>query len=154
MAIEEICNTSVATIERGATLLEVSQLMQEKHVGSVVVTEISNGKRVPCGIVTDRDLALAIGSSQKPQNINVEDIMQSNPITARVGDGVFEVIVKMRKNGIKRLPILNDEGLLFGIVCADDLLNLMGEEINNLSKITKFQIRKEKGTEMPAERNA
>lgn len=152
MSIKSICKTNVTTVERGATLSAVSQLMQQRHVGSIVVTEKFNGKSAPCGIITDRDVALVLGSSPKPHELKVENIMQSQPITSKVNDGIFEVIVKMREYSIKRLPVVNEDGSLFGIVSADDLLNLMGEEINNLAKITESQVRIEKGIRMPVEK--
>jgi CBS domain-containing protein len=49
----------------------------------------------------------------------------------------------MRENGINRMPVVNDDGSLFGIVCADDLLSFMSDEISNLAKITVTQIKKE-----------
>lgn len=153
MSIKAICKTNVASIERGATLSAVSQLMQQRHVGSIVVTETLDGKKIPCGIITDRDIALVLGSSSKPQEVRVENIMQSQPITAKYSDGIFEVVLKMRENGIKRLPVLSKDGSLFGIVCADDLLSVMAKEINNLARITESQVRREEGINLPVEKH-
>lgn len=153
MFIKSICKRKVVTIEKSATLALASQIMQSNHVGSIVVTENINGKCMPCGIITDRDITLALGSSSRPQNIRVENIMMSQPITAFCSDGVFEVILKMRENGIKRLPIVNDDNSLYGIVSADDLLGVLGEEINNLAKIGESQVRREEGVRMPMEKS-
>ncbi|HAZ12705.1 MAG: hypothetical protein A2X86_11090 [Bdellovibrionales bacterium GWA2_49_15] len=152
MAIKSVCKTDVVTIDKNSTLLSVSTVMQNYHVGSVVVVEGMNGKRIPAGIITDRDIALALISSTKPQELRVEHIMQSAPITVKTNEGIFEIIIKMRDGGIKRIPVVNDDGSLYGIVCADDLLTLMSEEIQNLSKINETQINKEKGTTLPAEK--
>jgi CBS domain-containing protein len=151
MPIKSVCTTKVVTIQKGATLQDVSNLMQKYHVGSIIVTEGFNGKRTPLGIITDRDVALALGPSPRPKEIKVEQIMQSVPITAEENDGIYETIFKMRKNGVKRLPVVHDDGSLMGIVSADDLLGLMGEEITNLSKINEVQIRNEQGVKIPVE---
>jgi len=149
MSIKSICKTQIATMPKDSTLKDISQLMQKKHVGSVVVTEAYDGKKIPAGIITDRDIALALGSSKNPQTLKVESIMQSQPITVKASEGIFATIAIMRKNGVKRLPVVTDDGSLFGIICADDLLSLMGEEINNLAKITETQIKKEQGVRIP-----
>lgn len=152
MSIKSICKTQVATIQKSSSLKDVSELMQQQHVGSVIVTEGLNGKRIPCGIITDRDLALAMGSSVKPQELRVEQIMRSHPFSVKTNDGIFETCVKMREQGIKRLPVVHEDGSLCGVISADDILSLMGEEINNLAKIIETQTKNEKGILMPAEK--
>lgn len=153
MSLLSVCQTEVVTIDRKATLKSVAELMQKKHVGSIVVTDGFNGQRIPVGIITDRDIALAIGSSPKPQDIVVEVIMYSNPITVKTSDGIYEAIVRMRENGIKRLPVVMDDGSLYGIITADDLLILMGKEINNLAQIPETQMNHERGLRRPAEKH-
>ena len=151
MPIGSICITDVVTISKKSKLKEVTHLMEKYHVGSVVVTDSIEGNRIPVGIITDRDIALSMNSTSNPQDTNVEIVMQSNPISAKTTDGIFDTIVKMRDYGVKRLPVVNGNGTLFGILCADDLLTLMGEEINILSMISEIQISKEKGERLPTE---
>ncbi len=151
MSIKAICNSNVVTMERGTTLKEASDLMQRKHVGSIVVTEVEGGKKIPCGIITDRDIALAVGSSIRPQDLRVEQIMRNRPVTAKGSDGIYDTIMRMRDNGVKRLPVVNADGSLCGVICADDLLSMMGDEINSLAKITEVQIKKERGLRAPVE---
>lgn len=153
MSILSVCKTEVVTIDRKATLKSVSELMQKKHVGSIIVTEGFNGKKIPAGIITDRDIALTLGTSPKPQDIIVDQIMQSQPVTVKTSEGIYETIVKMREYGIKRMPVVMADGSLFGIISADDLLTLMGEEINNLAKIPETQVSREQGIRKPAEKH-
>lgn len=152
MPIKSVCKTEVITASKEASLKDISQLMQKHHVGCVVVTDINNGMRIPAGIITDRDVALCIDASLKPQELRVENIMRSKPFTVKSDEGIFETIVKMREHGVKRLPVVSEDGSLFGIVCADDLLNLMAEEISNLANITDKQVKKERGFRMQFER--
>lgn len=151
MSIKSLCRTNIVTVEKGTTLQAVAHLMQEKHVGSVLITEGTNGKRVLSGIITDRDIALTLGSSSKPQELKVDQLMRSQPVTVKANDGIFETIIKMREYGVKRMPVVNDDGSLYGIICADDVLNLMAEEMSTLAKITGVQVSKEKGVRTPVE---
>ena len=82
----------------------------------------------------------------------VEQIMQSHPITIAKSEGLFQAIKKMREHGIKRLPVVDNDGSLFGVVSADDLLMLMAEEIGELAKICEIQVSNEKGVRLPAEK--
>lgn len=154
MSIKAVCNTHVVTIDKLSTLKDVSNLMRKQHVGAVVVTEGLNGKRAPIGIITDRDLALALGATNNPQDLEIEHIMLYRPITVKTSDGLFEATELMRENGVKRLPVVNDDGSLYGIISSDDLFMLLGDEVRNLAKITDIQVKKEQGIRTPAERRA
>jgi signal-transduction protein with cAMP-binding, CBS, and nucleotidyltransferase domain len=151
MALGTVCETHVVSIDKDSNLLSVSKLMQVRHVGSVVVTEKYKNKDIVVGMVTDRDLALTLGSYPKPQEIKVSQVMHSQPVTARKTEGIFEATLKMSENGVKRIPVVDDDGALFGIVSADDLLGLMAREMANLSKLTDVQVKKEKGIRLAPE---
>ncbi len=154
MPIKSVCQSKVATIDKSSSLKEAAQAMFQQHVGSLVVTDTLNGKKVPSGMITDRDIALAIGSSQMPQQLSVEQVMHNQPLTVEEGEGIFETLSKMSSTGVKRVPVTKKDGSLCGVVCADDLLTLIGEEITNLAKITQTQIKREKAIRTPSEKYA
>lgn len=151
MTIKKLCTQSVITIKKEATLKAVSELMLKNHIGSIVVVETINGKQIPSGIVTDRDIALTVGTMDKPGEIRVEQIMQSYPIVIKESDSLYDTITKMNKNGVKRLPVINEDGALCGIISADDILTLMGNEIGQLTKIQESQMKNEKGIKTSSE---
>lgn len=153
MTIRSICNTKVVTAEKDQTLKEISVLMRKHHVGSVVVIDLLNGKKIPIGIITDRDLALAMGASENAQDLEVGKLILYKVVTVKVSDGVLEATELMRNSGVKRLVVVNNDDSLCGIVSADDLLGLMGDEVRNLSKIQEIQIKKEQGIRTPSERH-
>ena len=124
--------------------------MQDKHVGSLIVVDALDGKMVPVGIITDRDMALCLGSTRSPQDLKIEEVMQSKPLLAKVSDGIFETVVRMRESGVRRLPVVQADGTLAGLICADDLLTLLSDEIKSLAQISEKQIRKEQGATLPA----
>jgi signal-transduction protein with cAMP-binding, CBS, and nucleotidyltransferase domain len=117
--------------------------MRNQHVGSVIITKSQGGKTFPTGIITDRDIALSLNSTQNPNNLLVEKVMSKNPITVENSEGIYKTAEIMLKNGIKRIPVVNNDGSLCGVVCSDDLLSLASEEINNLAKISETQINRD-----------
>ncbi|HEV8096045.1 MAG TPA: CBS domain-containing protein, partial [Burkholderiales bacterium] len=55
MAISEFCHRNVVCATRETTVTEAANLMRQHHIGDVIIVETRGGKRVPVGIVTDRD---------------------------------------------------------------------------------------------------
>lgn len=134
MPIGEICNREVVFSYPNHTVREAALLMREYHVGDLVVVE-ENGKRKPVGTVTDRDISISIVAlGLDPDVIRVGDIMGPELVTVRENQGVFETIQQMRLKGVRRLPIVGEEGALVGIVAVDDLVALFADELSELSK--------------------
>lgn len=144
MPISEICNREVVIVQSDSTILEAAQLMRQHHVGDVLVVEDRNGVRVPVGIVTDRDLVVEIMAPELDMiAITVGDIMVPDLATVKKDIGVFEAIQYMRAKGVRRLPVVDDSGGLIGILTLDDLLELLAEELLALSKLVKYEQKKE-----------
>ena len=147
MAIGEICNREVVIAQRETTVLEASRLMRQYHVGDLVVVDDTDGKRAPVGIVTDRDLVLEVVSMELDAAVlTVGDIMGLELATVRESDGVFETIRYMRTKGVRRLPVVSSQGALIGIVTLDDVLELLAEEMSELSQLISRERRHEKQT--------
>lgn len=146
MAIGELCNREVVIAQRGTSVLEASRLMRQYHVGDLVVVDEKDGKRVPVGIVTDRDVVLEVVSMELDASVlTAGDIMGLELATIRENDGVFETIRYMRTKGVRRLPVVNSQGALIGIVTLDDLLELLAEEMNELSQLISRERQQEIG---------
>ena len=144
MPIGEICNREVVIVQPGSTAREAARLMRQHHVGDVVVVEERGGKRVPAGIVTDRDLVVEIAAPElDPSAITVGDIMAQDVATVKENTGIFEAIQYMRSKGVRRLPVVDGSGGLVGILALDDLLELLAEELLALSKLVKYEQKKE-----------
>lgn len=144
MPISEICNREVIIVQRESTVHEAAKLMRQHHVGSVVVVEDKNGVRVPVGIVTDRDLVVEIMAPDLVQMvITVGDIMGSKLATVKDNMGIYESIQYMRGEGVRRLPVVDGKGGLIGILALDDLLELLAEELLELSRLVKHEQKKE-----------
>ena len=144
MPIGEFCNREVVFATRETSIPEAAQLMRQYHVGDLVVVDEIDGKRVPVGIVTDRDMVIEIISQSLDFNeFSVGDIMSPQLVSVLETEGVFETVRLMRTKGIHRIPVVNQEGGLEGIVSADDMLNLLAEEMAELAKVAPREQERE-----------
>jgi len=136
MPIGELCNRAVVFATRKTTITEAAQLMRHYHVGDLVVMDLVKDKRVPVGIVTDRDIVIEIiGESLSVDDFTVGDIMSQQLISVPETAGVIETIRLMRANGIRRIPVINEKGGLAGIISVDDMMDLLAEELTELAKV-------------------
>lgn len=147
MPISEICNREVVVVRRNESILEAARLMRRHHVGNVLVVEEKNGVRIPVGIVTDRDLVIeVIATELNPAVITVGDVMVPELASVKENTGVFDAIEYMRAKGVRRLPVVDQEGALIGILALDDLLELLAEELHDLAKLAAYEQKKEMTT--------
>jgi CBS domain-containing protein len=136
MPIGELCNREVVFATRKTSITEAARLMRQYHVGDLVVVDLVDDKRVPVGVVTDRDIVVEIiGESLQVDDFTVGDIMSRQLISVPETDGVIETIRLMRAHVIRRIPVTNAEGGLEGIISVDDMLDLLAEELTELAKV-------------------
>jgi CBS domain-containing protein len=129
----EICNREVVIVSRETALVEAARLMAEHHVGSLVVVLESGGKRVPVGMLTDRDIALEVVARERDaRKLKVGDVMSAGAFVVREQDGLAEVLRAMREHGVRRVPVVAASGALAGILTLDDLVELVAEELGDL----------------------
>jgi CBS domain-containing protein len=144
MPISEVCNREVVIVKPGDTALEAARLMRHHHVGDVLIVENRGGRRIPVGIVTDRDLVLEVmAQGLDPATIRVSDMVVSELVTIRKGAGLFEAIEYMHAKGVRRLPVVDSSGGLIGILTLDDLIELLADEMAALAKLVKHEQNKE-----------
>lgn len=135
VTIEEIVQTDVVTAEGETEIADIVKKMAENDVGSVVIAEGDS----PVGIITDRQIALAIESTPDVANRTANDLLTSDLVTGTEEMSVFEAIRKLDEENVRRLPIVDDTGSLVGIVTLDDILVLLGEELKNTTSIIQAQ---------------
>ncbi|MBC7161261.1 CBS domain-containing protein [Immundisolibacter sp.] len=144
MPIAEICSRGVVIANPDDSLRTVAALMRVHHVGSVVVTRDDAGLCRPLGIITDRDIVLAlVAKDVSPDAVSAGDVMSEPLETIRETDEVWTALERMRSRGVRRLPVLGAQGELVGIVSADDLLELVAEELSGLARIIGREQRQE-----------
>lgn len=124
MTVGDICNRNVVVAPRGEMIVDAAKRMRTSHVGALVVVETRNGRHVPVGIVTDRDIVLSVVASDPEHmfSLLVSDVMGTDLITAREQDVIETALAKMHAHGVRRLPIVDGAGTLVGILTLDDVL--------------------------------
>jgi len=145
MAIGDICTRETVFTTKDSTIGAAARLMREHHVGDLVVVEEKNGRRIPVGILTDRDLVVEILAKEVDMNsLTVGDLMIEDLVTAREGDGLYETIQRMRAKGVRRVPVVDTHGSLVGIVSVDDLLDLLADELTALARLVSREQARER----------
>lgn len=144
MSIGEICNREVVFARPDESVRSAALLMREHHVGSLVVVDESGGKRIPAGILTDRDIAVGVVAlALDPEATLVDAVMSPEVVVEREDAGVAETVALMRRKGLRRLPVVDRTGSLVGLVSADDLLELLAEELTGLASMVAREQRRE-----------
>lgn len=144
MPIGEICNREVVIAERTLPVDEAARLMRSHHVGDLVVIEKAGMRTRAIGIVTDRDIVVeVVAAGIEPASLTVGDIMSEELATVQETEGIFETMQYMRTQGVRRMPVIDRNGALVGIVTIDDLLGLLAEEMTELARAIARQQERE-----------
>lgn len=136
MSLERFCRKPVIDVRPDQTVFEAAQRMRSGHVGSVFVTDEEGGR--PVGVLTDRDIVVrVVGVGLDPTTTAVGDVMTPSPITLRTDESIDVALFRMRKKGIRRLPIVDRQGKLAGTVSLDDLLVLLSAELGQTAAVVR-----------------
>ncbi|AUX26844.1 signal transduction protein [Sorangium cellulosum] len=143
--VGEICNRGVVTIGKTDPVLEAARRMREHHVGSLVIVDESAGKALPTGIITDRDIVVSVLATASPylDSLQVAEVSTDPLVTAREDEDLLDLLKKMRAEGIRRVPVVDDEGVLQGIIAFDDLLEVLSDQLSELTALVTRQQRRE-----------
>jgi CBS domain-containing protein len=94
----------------------------------VLIVDDSHDGKTLVGIVTDRDLAIkVVGEGRDPQNTRVEDVMTKKVITCRADDDVQNAMQAMAQYQLRRIPVVDDNGHLVGIISQADVATRVDE---------------------------
>ncbi len=144
MATGEICSRDVVFVARNESCAQAARLMREHHVGSLVVVQ-DDHRRVPVGMLTDRDLAVGVMAlGLDPEKTIVEAAMRPDVAVVREDEGIGRAIALMRNGGVRRLPVVDETGALVGILAADDLIELFADEMSGLAAMLAKSPRRER----------
>jgi len=147
MTVGQICNRVVVFAFRNTPLPDAAKLMRENHIGSLVIVDESDRGRIPVGMLTDRDIAIAVvAQALDPRTLTAGEVMSGELVTANEQDDMLDTLQRMRRRGVRRVPVLNATGTLAGIVTLDDLLELVAEQLGDVVKaIATEQSREARG---------
>jgi CBS domain-containing protein len=130
MKIQDIMTKNPSCVTPDATVREAAQLMSREDVGIVPVVEAQADKRL-VGVVTDRDIAIRCVAEGKDGSCRVSEVMSGDRIaTCAEDDDVDSLMDAMRKEKVRRIPIVDERGGLVGIVSQADIVRKSGDGHN------------------------
>jgi CBS domain-containing protein len=133
MNVGRICVRDVDLADAGETVQLAAARMNDRKVGSLVVVDPNNR---PVGIITDRDLAIrVVGTGRDPLQTTVGDVMTRVPMTTREDTPIETALSVMRSGPFRRLPVVDEDGQLVGMLSVDDVLDLLTEEMNQIHEL-------------------
>jgi CBS domain-containing protein len=146
MTVGEVCKRSVVVVAKNETIVDAANHMRASHVGDLVVVEDRQGRRVPVGIITDRDIVVGAVAPNTGhlEHLLVGDIMSPEVVSARETEPLEAALKKMEEHGIRRLPVVDGDGAVVGIVTLDDVLQVLTEQQIGLVKIVVQEQRHER----------
>jgi CBS domain-containing protein len=121
MRCEEIMTRNPKCCAATDTAARAAKLMRIEDVGSVPVCGGGDSRRL-VGIITDRDLALqVVAEGRDPNSTQVSSIMTREPFTCRLDENVEMAFDRMESNQVRRIPVVDRDGLLVGIISQADI---------------------------------
>lgn len=143
MDLASLCTREVVGIDAESTLRDAAALMCDEHVGALVVTTGGQPSQV-VGIVTDRDLAIdVLGRPGSPDDLRIGHVAKAPPLAVEGRTSLGDAAKAMEQGGVRRLLVVDPDGGVIGIVSSDDLLCAISEELENVARALRSNIRRE-----------
>jgi len=133
MSVGRLCVREVDTASPEEPVLFAAERMHQRAVGSLVVV---NETAQPVGIVTDRDLVSRVmAKGRSPTDTFVGEVMTPAPRTVTEQTSIESALSIMRSGRFRRIPVVDHDHKLVGLVTLDDVLMLLAEELTNIGQL-------------------
>jgi len=137
MPIERLVQRPVKTLGPEESCEEAAALMRDENIGAVVVVDEGRVQ----GVVTDRDIAVrVVASGENPAEVPLRQIMSGEPIFLSKARTLDQLVAAMREMGVRRVPVIEDDGAVCGLISMDDLLVLISEQLAELAQVIRKEI--------------
>jgi CBS domain-containing protein len=121
MTCEQVMTRNPQTCLGSDSVTRAAKIMKIEDVGAIPVCGARDTHRL-IGIITDRDLAIqVIADGRNPANTKVQDVMTREPFTCRIDEDLETAIQRMEANQIRRIPVVDRNGMLAGIISLADV---------------------------------
>jgi CBS domain-containing protein len=125
-------------------ITEAARLMREHHAGDLIVVDDLEGERRPAGIITDRDIVIEVlGRGLDPAKTKVGEVMGTRVVIASAAEDSASALERMRAHGIRRIPVVDEQGEVLGIVTLDDMLRVHAEQATLLAGVVEREQQRE-----------
>ena len=120
-----------------ATVKDLATTMTDEDLGDLIIEE--DGK--PVGVVTDRDVAIAVAHHDDLSAVTAADIMTEDVVTIHEDATAVDLPAKMAEGHVRRIPVVDDDGNLTGIATLDDVVATVGEMLDDIATVIEWQSR-------------
>ena len=149
MTIESLARQDVVSLDEACNARDAALAMRDRHVGSVVVTHgHGHGVRL-VGIVTDRDIAMALAIDAQEATVAIGHLAQRPLLTLSRKASVAEAARTMHDAGVRRLVLVDEHRHMVGIVSLDDLLVAAGDLLGSLAEALRGRREREAASTAP-----
>jgi predicted transcriptional regulator len=139
MDVNSICNHNVSTVETHTGIVEAAAQMRAEHVGDLIVVAHRVGRRVPIGILTDRDIVTSVvAKGVSPKAVTVADAMTAGLLKVRSDNGLEFALQEMRRVGVRRAPVVDENDNLIGVIAIDDVLDHLAVQLGHIANIVRL----------------
>jgi CBS domain-containing protein len=134
--IRELMTSNPRSLESGSTVMEAARLMRDEDAGIIPIVE---GEKL-VGTVTDRDIAVrVVAEGRQPESVTVGEIASRELVTIDPQQDLDEALRLMARHQVRRLPVVEEDGKLVGIVAQADIAehasdSRTGELVEDISK--------------------
>jgi CBS domain-containing protein len=119
MQVGSLIRRAVESVPPSASCLDAARRMRDMGVGSLVVAE----RKRPLGVLTDRDIVIrVVARGLDPEKVTAGEVMSERPIFVSQTRDVTTVLELMRDEGVRRVPVVDENHELVGVVALDDLI--------------------------------
>ncbi|HEX8195171.1 MAG TPA: CBS domain-containing protein [Pyrinomonadaceae bacterium] len=126
MKVRDVMTTEVGYCQPDAPLTQAADIMWQRDCG--VVPIVDESQRV-IGMITDRDICFAVVTKNRlPNEIKISEVISRNEVqSCAPGDAAEDALKTMKRHQIRRLPVVNRDGVLVGILSLADLIRGVGK---------------------------
>jgi CBS domain-containing protein len=134
--VREVMTDRPRCVTLETPISEVAELMESEDIGSLPVLD---GEQL-AGMVTDRDIVVrAIAKGKDPRGMPVREVASREPVTVYAEDDLSNALKKMASEQVRRLPVVDDDNRLIGVLSQADVAieakeKSVGEMVEEISK--------------------
>lgn len=128
MKIRDMMTEQPSTCSKNTSLQDVARMMRDNDCGMIPVVD-QNGRNQVIGTITDRDIVIrSLGEGNDPNNMTVEDVMSGDPYCIQIDASDQEADQMMAEHKVRRLPVIDNNNDLVGVISQADLAQHQSEE--------------------------
>jgi CBS domain-containing protein len=137
MQVGSLIRRTVESVAPATSCLDAARRMRDMGVGSLVVAE----KRRPLGVLTDRDLVVRVlARGLDAEHVTVGEVMSERPVFVSQSRDVATVLELMRDEGVRRVPVVDDQHELVGVVALDDLVLAVSGQLSAIAEAIRKEL--------------